>query len=301
MKNSMGAVHSFLNFFHHDPRFNRSTFGVDQIKGGPAFIFWRVTDVVLVVFLAGIFKLAYSIEPFQRQFYINDLLISHPFAELERVTGNQLFIYAGAVPLAAVAAVSLVMTKPKNKIYVTYVAIIGLLLSLFTTSIITDVLKNAFGRHRPDFLARCIPREDAPKDVLVYAVDVCTSTNRDRLLDGFRTTPLGHSSLSFAGLLYLLYFLAGQLAATRPQAGAWRSVVAFIPTVGAAMIALSRTEDYRHHFIDVFVGLCLGAVIGLWLYFRLFPGLATMHCYEPRMLRLKEESEELDYSPVEEV
>lgn len=297
----MSVIHTFLNYFHRDPRYNRSTFGLDQIKGGPALVFWRFTDAVLVVILLVVFHLVYDIQPFQRQFYVNDLLISHPFAEHERVTNNQLFLYAGAVPLVTIAVVSLVITKPKNKIYVTYVSLIGLLLSLFITSVTTDILKNAFGRHRPDFLARCVPSKDAPKDVLVYAVDVCTTTDIGRLMDGFRTTPLGHSSLSFAGLLYLLYFLTAQLAATRPQAGAWRSVVAFTPVVGAALIALSRTEDYRHHFIDVFVGLVLGSVIGLWLYFRLFPGLAAEYCYEPRLLRIKEDIAELAYAPVEEV
>jgi len=297
----MDAIHLILNYFHSDDRYNRTTFGLDQVKGGPAFIFWRGTDAILLGVLIILYKVVYNIEPFQRQFYIGDLLISHPFAEHERVTNHQLFLYAGAVPLATIAVVSLVMTKPRNKIYVTYVALLGVLISVFATSVTTDILKNSFGCHRPDFLARCIPRADAPTEVMVYAVDVCTTTNIPRLLDGFRTTPLGHSSISFAGLLYLLFFLAGQLAATRPQAGAWRSIIAFVPTIGAALIALSRTEDYRHHFIDVFVGLCLGIFIALWLYFRLFPGLASQRCYEPRMLRVEQEIDELEYSPVENV
>lgn len=297
----MDTIKSVINYFHRDDRYNRTTFGLDQVKGGSTFIYWRVTDIILLVIFVVVYRIVYSIEPFQRQFYIGDLLISHPFTEIERVTNGQLFLYAVWVPLSTIAVVSLVMTKPKNKIYVTYVALLGQLLSVFATSITTDILKNAFGRHRPDFLARCIPKADAPTDVLVYAKDVCTTEDLNQLMDGFRTTPLGHSSISFAGLLYLSYFLAGQLTVTRPQAGAWRSVVVFAPTLGAAMIALSRTEDYRHHFIDVFVGLCLGAVIALWLYFRLFPGLAQFRCYEPRTVETESEVEELSYSPVEDV
>lgn len=297
----MDNVRSVLNYFHLDNRYNRTTFGMDQIKGGPRLIFWRVSDVVLLVVLIGLYKVVYKIEPFQRQFTIGDLLISHPFAEVERVTNGQLFLYAVWVPLLTILVVSLVLTKPKNKIYVTYVALLGQALSALSASVVTDILKNAFGRHRPDFLARCIPRLDAPTDVLVYAKDVCTTDNLPRLLDGFRTTPLGHSSISFAGLLYVSLFLAGQLVATRPQAGAWRSVVAFVPTLGAAMIALSRTEDYRHHFIDVFVGLCLGAVIALWLYFRLFPGLAHVRSFEPRLLQEEAKEDIVDYAPVGEV
>lgn len=297
----MDAIRSVLNYFHRDSRYNRTTFGLDQIKGGSRLIHWRVTDLVLLGAYLVLYHVVYNIEPFQRQFYIGDLLISHPFAESERVNNTQLFFYAVWVPLSVIGVVSLVITKPEFKIYTTYVALLGQALSVLTASIVTDILKNAFGRHRPDFLARCIPKADAPTDVLVYAKDVCTTDNLPRLLDGFRTTPLGHSSISFAGLLYLSFFLAGQLTVTRPQAGAWRSVVAFVPTLGAAMIALSRTEDYRHHFIDVFVGLSLGVVVAVWLYFRLFPGLGQFRCYEPRLVELEKEIEEPSYSPVEDV
>lgn len=283
----------FLNF-------NRSSYGIENFKGGSHMIRWRFSDIVFLAILVVLYPLAYALEPFQRQFYINDLTISHPFAETERVSNNQLFLYAAWVPIMVIAVVSLVITKPKHKIYVTYVSLVGVGVSVLSASIVTDVLKNSFGRHRPDFLARCIPRADAPRDVMVFAKDVCTSDNKGRLLDGFRTTPLGHSSMSFAGLLYLLLWLLGQLTVARPQAGAWRAAVAFLPTLGAMMIALSRTEDYRHHFIDVFVGLCLGAAMAVWLYFRLFPGISALHCYEPRLL-LEQEALETEYLPVDEV
>lgn len=284
-------------FFHS---LDRSFFGLENIKGGSHLIRWRFSDAVLLGILLVIYPFAYSLEPFQRQFYINDLTISHPYAKTQRVSNNQLFLYAAWIPISAIAAVSLLITKPKHKIYVTYVSLIGVCISVLSASIITDVLKNFFGRHRPDFLARCIPRADAPRDVMVFAKDVCTSDKIERLLDGFRTTPLGHSSMSFAGLLYLLLWLLGQLTVFRPQAGAWRSAVAFLPTLGAMLIALSRTEDYRHHFIDVFVGLCLGAVIAVWLYFRLFPGISQLRCYEPRLL-VEQEAFESEYLPVDEV
>lgn len=287
----MDRLHAVINFFHKDDRFNRTTFGVDRLRGGLAMIRWRLTDAIWVSILVVMYPLVYRIQPFQRQFYIGDLLISHPFAEHERVPGAALFFYAGWFPFASIVVLALLVTKPANKVYVAYVSALGHLLSVFSASIITDVVKNSFGRHRPDFLARCVPKADAPTDILVYAKDVCTTDNIARLMDGFRTTPLGHSSISFAGLLYFSFWLAGQLTITRPQAGAWRWVVSFLPAFGAALIALGRTEDYRHHFIDVFVGLCLGAVIALWLYFRLFPGLGQAGCYEPRLLEVNSESE----------
>lgn len=293
----MEQLYAFINYFHKDNTVNRTTLGLDNVKGGRTLVHWRVTDLIYLAVLLVLYPIAYHIEPFQRQFYIGDLLISHPFAEHERVTNLQLFFYAGWVPISVIALVSVIITKPLNKVYVAYISLLGLLLSVLSTSVLTDTLKNSFGRHRPDFLARCIPRPDAPTDVMVYAKDVCTTKNLKRLLDGFRTTPLGHSSISFAGLLYLSLWLSGQLTVTRPQAGAWRFVVSFLPTLGAILIALSRTEDYRHHFIDVFVGLVIGSIVATWLYFRLFPCVTETHCYEPRLLLVEEE--DLGYLPVE--
>lgn len=281
-------------FFHS---FNRTSYGLESIKGGSHMIRWRFSDAVFVAILVVLYPLAYRLQPFQRQFYINDLTISHPFAETERVSNNQLFLYAAGIPLGVIAALSLLITKPKHKFYVTYVSLMGVCIAVLSASVVTDVLKNSFGRHRPDFLARCVPRPDAPTDVMVVAADVCTLQNTALLMDGFRTTPLGHSSISFAGLLYLLLWLLGQLTVVRPQAGAWRWAVAFLPTLGAVMIALSRTEDYRHHFVDVFVGLCLGAAIAVWLYFRLFPAISAFHCYQPRLVVEQAALEE--YLPVE--
>lgn len=283
----------------HKKDIDRETFGIRNLKGGSFFVRWRVTDLAYVAILFVLYPIMYQIQPFQRQFFINDLTILHPFAENERVPNTMLFVYSTWIPLTLVAVLSLVITRPSSKLYVTYVSVLGLVISVFTTSIVTDLLKNHFGRHRPDFLARCVPRADAPKDVLVYAKDVCTTENVSRLMDGFRTTPLGHSSISFAGLFFLSLWLAGQLAVTRPQAGALRWAITFLPTLGAAVIALGRTEDYRHHFIDVLLGLIIGLSVATWLYYRLFPALADKACYEPRVV----DAVDVDsiYTPVGEV
>lgn len=293
----MDRVYNFINYFHKDDTINRTTLGIDRIRGGPFFLRWRGSDLIALVLLFVLYPIVYRIEPFQRQFYVDDLTISHPFAEHERVTAGELFFYALVVPVAVIGVVSAIITKPQHKVYVTYVSLLGLLLSVFSASIITDLLKNAFGRHRPDFLARCEPKPDTPKGVLVLAKDVCTTENIDRLLDGFRTTPSGHSSISFAGLLFTSLWLAGQLAVTRPYLGFWRWAIVATPTIGAALIALSRTEDYRHHFIDITVGLLLGILIAVWLYLRLFPALSHERSFEPRVI-VEEEAEEHGYSPV---
>lgn len=288
--------HTFLLVSVSSSKMDRVTFGFGGYLWHRIVQDWRIADVILTVvcFIGDYF--AGKLEPFQRQFYINDLTISHPFAEHERVTSFQLFIYSLWIPAAVIVVFGLALSVPKHKLQTTFISLVGLGVSVTLTGLVTDILKNAFGRHRPDFLARCQPAADTAENVLVFAKDVCTAANRDRLLDGFRTTPSGHSSISFAGLFYLTLWLWGQLVALQPQVGGWRLIFAAIPSVGAALIALSRTEDYRHHFVDVFVGLVLGAGVAYWSYRRLFPLVAEREPFVPYVLAKDEAKEQTDYA-----
>lgn len=292
MDSIKSSLFNIINYFHKDDKYNRVTLGLDRNPTMKSLIRWRFADILMLGALFVLFMLTYYLTPFQRQFYINDLTISHPYAETQRVSNGQLFFYSVWVPLTVIVVVSMVFTKPANKIYVTFLSVMGHLISVFTTSVTTDILKNFIGRHRPDFLARCVPKLDASKDVMVFAKDVCTTDNWDRLMDGFRTTPSGHSSLSFAGLGFVSLWLSGQLIIKHYNLGAWRSIVAWIPAFGASLIALSRTEDYRHHFVDVIIGSVLGFTIAYWSYFRYFPALSHPKAYEP--ILLIEELEEKD-------
>lgn len=234
---------------------------------------WRAVDLVLAVFFFLLYFITSNLEPFQRQFYIGDLTISHPYAQHERVTFGELVFYGLVLPFIAISVAGVLLTKHENKAYVTYISLIGLCISVLSTNFITDIVKNCIGRHRPDFLERCEPRPDAPHNVLVYAAEVCTTKNSYRLKEGFRTTPSGHSSLSFSGLYYLSLWIMGQTRAATHSLGLWRFFLALIPSLGAAVIAISRTEDYRHHFIDVIIGALLGIAIAQGIYSKFFPSV----------------------------
>lgn len=284
MESMANGLYNVINYFHKDDRYNRVTLGLDRNATMKSLIRWRFADILLLVGLFVVFMFTYYIPPFQRQFFVNDLTISHPYAETQRVSNGQLFFYSVWIPISVIVIIAMIFTKPANKIYVTFVSVVGHLITVFTTSVTTDILKNFIGRHRPDFLARCVPKDDAPLDVMVFAKDVCTTDNLDRLMDGFRTTPSGHSSLSFAGLGFLSLWLSGQLIIKHHKLGAWRSIIAWIPCFGASLIALSRTEDYRHHFVDVIIGSVLGFSIAYWGYFRYFPPLTHPKAYEPILI-----------------
>lgn len=285
-------LYDVVNFFHAEDRINRYTLGLDKYPRFRFFLQWRIADLLFLFVLFISFFATNKLQPFQRQFYVNDLTILHPFAEHERVTDSQLFFYASWVPISVVGVLGLLITKPKNKIYFTYISLVGLCISILLTSSVTNILKNSIGRLRPDFLARCIPKEGTPVDVMVLAKNVCTTKNTSLLLDGFRTTPSGHSSLSFAGLGYLSLWLSGQFVVAHHSLGSWRSVVSAIPAFGAALIALSRTEDYRHHFVDVILGSVIGILISWWSYRRYFPKITDEKSYVPYLIQEDEREDE---------
>uniref|UniRef100_A0AAJ8VYA3 Uncharacterized protein n=1 Tax=Candida parapsilosis (strain CDC 317 / ATCC MYA-4646) TaxID=578454 RepID=A0AAJ8VYA3_CANPC len=62
---------------------------------------WIISFVLLVYF----FSIAEHANPFQRQFSITDLSISHPFAIEERVSGVACILLAAFVPLAIISLV----------------------------------------------------------------------------------------------------------------------------------------------------------------------------------------------------
>ncbi|TWU74935.1 hypothetical protein ED733_005045 [Metarhizium rileyi] len=233
-----------------------------------------------VAFLDRAWQLTLFVTPFHRMFFINDLHIAYPHAENERVTVSWLFIYAFFVPLGVLIFYNLVSKSPAAKHEVTYLSfVISVVLTLF----LTDVVKNAVGRPRPDLLDRCHPSPDTKQNVLVN-IEVCTAEESHKLQDGWRSFPSGHSSFSFAGLGFLSLFLAGQLHIFHHPIGGrdlGRALICLSPLVAATLIAISRCEDYRHDVYDVCVGSALGMSVAYWSYRRHWPRLSGPRCHEP--------------------
>ena len=111
------------------------------------------------------------------------------------------------IPLSILILYNVIARSPVAKHEVTY---LPFAISLVLTSFLTDIVKKAVGRPRPDLLDRCHPTGGTKENVLVN-IEVCTAEEGHKLQDGWRSFPSGHSSFSFAGLGFLALFLAGQL------------------------------------------------------------------------------------------
>ncbi|GEQ71658.1 hypothetical protein JCM33374_g5344 [Metschnikowia sp. JCM 33374] len=229
---------------------------------------WLTTGAILAYF----FLIAEHAKPFNRQFKLNDSTLQHPFATHERVTGNMCILLASVVPTLVITVLTFFKHhKAKNHAWhVLQVSILGLALTIAVDGVITDILKGWVGRPRPDFLARCGPIRGTPVDQFVD-VSVCTAPLGDSLLaDGMRSTPSGHSSISFSAFLYLAMWIYGQFQLAHHPRNIHLHALAGLPLVLASYVALSRVQDYRHHFVDIFSGGFLGCTIAVTIYHKYF-------------------------------
>ncbi|KAK9695142.1 hypothetical protein K7432_013114 [Basidiobolus ranarum] len=154
------------------------------------------------------------------------------------------------VPLLVMSAISLGIRRSS---YDCHCAWLGLSFSMSLTLMITHILKTTVGRLRPDFLDRCQPDNEVALVGLI-GVNACTQANNKLLLDGMKSFPSGHTSLSFAGLAFLTFYLAGKLHLFDRHGHIYKSFVCSAPLIGATLVGVSRICNYRHHWEDVLVG-----------------------------------------------
>uniref|UniRef100_A0A453FBA7 Phosphatidic acid phosphatase type 2/haloperoxidase domain-containing protein n=1 Tax=Aegilops tauschii subsp. strangulata TaxID=200361 RepID=A0A453FBA7_AEGTS len=77
--------------------------------------------------------------------------------------------------------------------------------------------------------------------------------------------------VSFAGLGFLSWYLAGKIKVFDRRGHVAKLCIIFLPLLGAALVAVSRVDDYRHHWQDVCTGGVLGLVVASLCYLQFFP------------------------------
>ncbi|PYH92483.1 PAP2 domain protein [Aspergillus ellipticus CBS 707.79] len=253
----------------------------NEITGTMSRLYQRsypVVDTVALACIVGTWILIqFFATPFHRMFSLDNKSIQFPYAVVERVPVVWSIIYAGVIPFLILLVWAAVFRPYPHKVQVT---LLGFLIALMLTSLVTDIIKNAVGRPRPDLISRCIPRKGTPEDALV-SWTVCTQPSEHMLQEGWRSFPSGHSSFSFSGLGYLSFFFSGQMHVFRPRTDLCRSLIAFVPLLVALLIAISRLDDYRHDVYDVTCGSVLGLSIAYFSYRRYYPTLRSVTCDMP--------------------
>ncbi|KAF3328873.1 lipid phosphate phosphatase 2-like protein [Carex littledalei] len=154
----------------------------------------------------------------------------------------------------------------KRDVYDLHHSILGLLFSVIITGVITDSIKNAVGRPRPDFFWRCFPDGKEVYDRVAGEV-ICHGITKV-INDGHKSFPSGHTSCAFAGLGFVSLYLSGKIMAFDKRGHVSKLCIVFLPFLAASLVGISRVSDYRHHWQDVFVG---GFLVAVFFYLQFFP------------------------------
>ncbi|KAI8885896.1 PAP2-domain-containing protein [Backusella circina FSU 941] len=258
-----------------------------------------LVDWALVVIMTVVFFAIDKIPPFHRHFSIEDKTIMFPYTENEAVPIWSLGVICVLGPIVVIGIISLAGLGYKRKSFHDFHSgVLGLCLGLSMTVMLTDVIKITAGRPRPDMLSRCQPPADTVDPLFgLSSVAVCTTDITSKIMiDGFKSFPSGHSSFSFAGLGYLAFYIAGKMKMFDERGHTYKGFMFAFPIIGALLIAISRTRDYRHHWQDVTIGALLGTLCAYFAYRQYYPGLSHNTCHDPflaRLARLKRFDEEL--------
>ncbi|WWC65151.1 uncharacterized protein I303_107765 [Kwoniella dejecticola CBS 10117] len=237
-------------------------------------------DWILALLLWGVLAILNRSGGHKREFSLTDTTIQHSHAIHERVPPNLLAFISVGIPLLVLVPISLFVSRNGWDVHN---SVLGLVMSYTMTGVVTQVVKMSVGRPRPDLIARCLPAPGSVDHPVfgLSTIDICTNTNLLVLNDGFKSFPSGHSSLSFAGLGFLSLYLAGKMHLGDVRGHRTRAWFALSPLLGGTMVAISRTEDNRHHWQDVLVGSLLGLSIAWVSYRTYYPRMSHKQCHLP--------------------
>ncbi|XP_045819189.1 lipid phosphate phosphatase 2-like [Trifolium pratense] len=222
-------------------------------------------DWLILLLLVVIDAVLNIIEPFHR--FVGDGMLTDLRYPLKDNT-----IPFWAVPIIAILlplAVFLVYYIIRKDVYDFHHAVLGLLFSVLITAVITDAIKDGVGRPRPDFFWRCFPNGTGVFDKVTGDVQ-CTG-DKGVIKEGHKSFPSGHTSWSFAGLVYLSWYLSGKVRVFDRSGHVAKLCLVLLPLLTAALIAVSRVDDYWHHWQDVFAGGLIGTTISSFCYLQFFP------------------------------
>ncbi|CAN4079934.1 unnamed protein product [Withania somnifera] len=224
----------------------------------------HLNDWLILMLLLAIVFLLNAIHPFYR-FVGKDMMddLKYP------LKSNTVPIWA--VPVYAVLmpmVIFLLIYFRLRDVYDLHHAILGLLFSVLVTAVITGAIKDAVGRPRPDFFWRCFPDG---KEVYDKWGDVVCHGDKNVVKEGHKSFPSGHTSLSFAGLGFLSLYLSGKIQAFDCRGHVAKLCLVLLPLLLASLVAISRVDDYWHHWQDVFAGGLIGLVVATLCYLQFFP------------------------------
>ncbi|XP_013119586.2 uncharacterized protein LOC106096397 isoform X1 [Stomoxys calcitrans] len=287
-RRSMG---NSLQYSHHRYKSKTGNTDADDADAICCFLFGEkaqhisdLIDIGIRVLLVVVFSKLETQTAFKRVIHMEEMWLYKNPRTQDIVSPLSLLLAVIFGPFI-VTLVHLALTKDRKDFRAaswTWTLILGL------NGLATSLLKISVGRPRPDYFYRCFP------DGVMHLSN--NATNMDNLLDLFNCTgstnainegrksfPSGHSSFAFAGFGFITYYVGAKLHAFnyRGRGQSWRLCLSIAPLVLAALIAVSRTCDYHHHWEDVTIGSFIGLFVSYYVYRQYYPSIFSTNCHRP--------------------
>ncbi|KAL2990289.1 hypothetical protein AAZX31_11G190500 [Glycine max] len=170
----------------------------------------------------------------------------------------------------------------RRDVYDLHLATLGLMFSSLIIGVITDSIKDVVGRPRPNFFQRCF-LDNIPVFHKGNGDVVCTGI-KAVIKEGYKSFPSEHTSWSFAGLGFLSWYLSRKVRVFDRRGNIGKLCLVLLPLLIAALVGITRVDDYWRHWTDVFVGGLIGLTVSSICYLLLFSLPTLPHGWAPHVL-----------------
>ena len=158
------------------------------------------------------------IKPFTRTVFKDESSLYGHFSTESYVPAKYIWWIVVLVPTTIILLFYVIPRKKEDHKYADIKnALLCITLLFPLNGVLTNIIKLAVGRPRPDFFYRCWPDQGYPENIDAFKIhsdgiqDLNCYGDADTIIEGRKSFPSGHSSFSFATFGFVFFYISGKL------------------------------------------------------------------------------------------